>query len=233
MKQKILAFFVTILTVFGFVSFMAPTPVAAEEFNCGAPEFLGFKPWYASLCTGDERTDEIKQPEKETEVVTFIWTVVLNVLYDVFLAVGYLAIGFVIYGGFLYIMAQGDPGRAAKGQKTLTTAVIGTILTMAATVIVNTAKVVLGINGNDWKQPLFQQQQLQDAFNWTYTVAGIVAVVFIIKGGIEYVISRGDPGKTQKAMREIIYAIVGLVIVLLAAAITTFVINSTGGALEA
>ena len=99
--------------------------------------------------------------------------------------------------------------------------------------IVNTAKVVLGINGNDWKQPLFQQQQLQDAFNWAYTVAGIVAVVFIIKGGIEYVISRGDPGKTQKAMREIIYAIVGLVIVLLAAAITTFVINSTGGALEA
>lgn len=238
MKQKILAFLSTVMVMGGFMTVMVPSNVVAADDlpnSCGAPTLLGFRPWYAELCEGNDRTSEIKQPSNEEETVAFIWTVVLNILFDLFLAVGYLALGFVIYGGFLYITAQGDPGRAAKGQKTLTAAIIGTILTMGATVIVNTAKLVLGINGSGWKQNEsgFDAEQLQGVFNWAYTVAGTVAVIFIIKGGIEYVISRGDSGKVQKATREIIYAVVGLIIVLLAAAITTFVISSTSGAMGA
>ncbi len=220
-----------------FMTVMVPQTVMADgglgSGSCGAPVFLGFKPWYADLCDGDTRDSEIVHPDGEEKTVQFIWTVVLNILFDVFLAVGYLAMGFIMYGGFLYITAQGDPGRALKGQKTLTSAVIGTILTMSATVIVNTAKMALGISGNSWKQALFEKDQLQNAFSWGYTVAGIVAVIFIIKGGFEYVISRGDPGKTQKAMRSVIYAVVGLVVVLLAATITAFVINATKSGLEA
>ena len=48
---------------------------------------------------------------------------------------------------------------------------------------------------------------------------------------IDYMLSQGDPGKTQKATRGIIYSIVGLVIVILAAIITNTVISSVGGAL--
>lgn len=239
MKQKILTFLGTIMMVGGFMTVMVPQNVMADgglgSGSCGAPVFLGFKPWYADLCTNDTRSEnsEIVQPSNDEQTIQFIWTVVLNILFDAFLAVGYLSVGFIIYGGFLYIMAQGDPGKALKGQKTLTTAIIGMILTMSATVIVNTAKIVLGINGNGWNQGLFQGEQLQQAFNWAYTVAGIVAVAFIVKGGFEYVISRGDPGKIQKATREIIYAVVGLIIAILAAAITAFVINATSAGLEA
>lgn len=213
---------------------MAPTPVAAAddtEKNCGAPVFLGFRPWYAGLCDGNERgKSEIVQPKSEDETVVFIWTIILNVLYDMFLAIGYLALAMVVYGGFLYVMAQGDPSKAMKGQKTLTTAVIGTVVTMIATVLVNTAKVVIGINGNGWKQGDFSSDQLQSVFNWLYAAAGIVAVAFIIKAGVEYVISRGDIGRVQKATRSIIYSVVGLLIVLLAAAITQFIISAVAGA---
>lgn len=243
MRQKILAFLGTILMMSGFFAVTAPQNTMAEGLadangSCGAPMLLGFRPWYADLCKDDKRgqNSEVVQPVGEEETVKFIWIIILNVLFDVFLAVGYLSLGFIIYGGYLYIVSQGDPGRAAKGQKTLTSAIIGTILTMTATVIVNTAKIVLGISGNGWKQHAddgFTSVQVQNIFNWAYTVAGIVAVIFIIKGGIEYVLSRGDTAKTQKAMRSIVYAVVGLVIVLLAAVITTFVINATGGAMEA
>lgn len=228
-----MAFLATVLTVGGFMTMMVPTNVAAEGLgggSCGAPVLLGFRPWYADLCNGDSRTSEVVQPQGEDETVQFIWTVVLNILFDVFLVVGYLSLGFVVYGGFLYIMSQGDPGRVLKGQKTLTTAIIGTVLTMGATVIVNTAKLVLGINGNGWKQYEdggFTAMRVQEVFSWAYTVAGLVAVIFIIKSGFEYVIAKGDPGKLQKAMRGIIYAVVGLAIVLLAAAITFFVIEAT------
>lgn len=239
MKQKILAFLGTVMMVGGFMTVMVPENAMADgglgSGSCGAPVFLGFKPWYADLCNGDKRDSEIVQPDDEEKTVQFIWTVVLNILFDAFLAVGYLAIGFVIYGGFLYITAQGDPSKALKGQKTLTSAIVGTILTMTATVIVNTAKIVLGISGNGWKQHEdggFASEQIQDMFNWAYTVAGIVAVVFIIKSGFEYVISRGDSSKIQKATRSIVYSVVGLIIVLLAAAITAFVINATGAGLE-
>ena len=233
MKRKILALLLTVFTVGGFVTMAAPAPAMALSAgkSCGAPAFFGFKAWYAGLCDSDTN-GKVVQPQSEDDTVQFVWTIVLNILFDLFLAIGYLAVGFVIYGGFLYITAQGDPGRALKGQKTLTTAVIGTIIAMSATVIVNTAKLVLGIDGNGWNQSGLDTAQLKDVFNWVYAVAGLVAVVFLIKAGIEYTISHGDMGKTQKAMRSVIYSVVGLVIVLLAAVITNFVMNATSDSLN-
>ena len=46
------------------------------------------------------------QPEKNEEALkVFIWTIVLNISFDLTLAVGYIAVAMVIYGGYLYIMA--------------------------------------------------------------------------------------------------------------------------------
>lgn len=201
--------------------------------DCGKGTVLGFRPWYAGLC--DKEKNEIKAPDKDddgSDLVRFIWTIVLNVVFDLTLAVGYLAIGFVVYGGFMVMISQGDPSKLAKGKKTLTSAVIGTVIAMAASVAVNTIRVILGTNAeNGWNQGIFTQDNITNILNWAYIVAGIVAVIFIIKGSIEYMISNGDPGKTRKATQEIIYAVIGLVIVLLAAVITAFVTSTTGGAL--
>ena len=56
-------------------------------------------------------------------------------------------------------------------------------------------------------------------------VLGIVAVIFIIKGGIDYMTSAGDSGKLQKAKSTIIYAVIGLVICALSFAIVNFTIG--------
>lgn len=63
--------------------------------------------------------------------------------------------------------------------------------------------------------------------NWVYAVAGIVAVGYLVISGIQYVYSAGDPGKAAKAKNSILFAVIGLVIVLLAAAITNFVAGAT------
>lgn len=210
----------------------APAMAAPEPNSCNKESFLGMRPWYAGLCNGN---NEIRQPENEADLIRFVWTIVLNVSVDLLVAVGYLALGFVIYGGFQYITSQGDPGKMAKGQKTLTAAIIGTIVAMSASVLVNTVRVILGINNMDtWDQDqrVFGQAQLQEAFNWAYTVAGIVAVIFIIKGAMDYLLSRGDPGKSRKGTMTITYAIIGLVITIVAALITNFVISSTSDAIK-
>ena len=204
------------------------TPGSGEDGSCGTPHWLGFRPWYADLCAGGE----IQQPEDQDELPSFVWTIVLNILFDVILAVGYLAVGFIIYGGFLYITAQGDPGKAARGKKTLTSAVIGTAIAMLASIAVNTAQVVLSINASaGLEQGYNVQEKIGDAFAWAYSAAGIVAVVFIIRGAFQYLTAQGDPGKVQTATRSIIYAVAGLIVVLLAAAITAFVMSSIGEAM--
>lgn len=58
---------------------------------------------------------------------------------------------------------------------------------------------------------------------------GIVAVVVIIVGGVEYMTSAGDPGKIKKAKETILYSVIGLVICALAFAIVNFVIGNVLG----
>ena len=211
---------------------MAPQPVAAAPGgNCGASNFLGMKPWYDGLCNGNEILTPSEKGSGVT-ISTFVWTIVLNVLFDLMVALGYLAVGFVIYGGYLYIMSQGDPTKAQKGKRTLMTAITGVIIAMGASVLVNTAVTILGINtSNGIQQTGFDAARVTGIFSWAYSMAGLVAVIFIIKSGLDYMLSQGDPGKTQKATRGIIYSVVGLIVVILAAVITSTVIKSVGGAL--
>ncbi len=64
--------------------------------------------------------------------------------------------------------------------------------------------------------------------NVVYLVIGIIAVIMIIIGGISYATSQGDPGKVKKGKDTIMYGIIGLVIVLLAFAITNFILSNVG-----
>lgn len=53
-------------------------------------------------------------------------------------------------------------------------------------------------------------------------IAGLVAVGFVVYGGVLYVLSRGEPDKAKKALGTIINALIGLVIAVVAAAIVAF-----------
>lgn len=210
---------------------LTPAPVMAAD-NCNSTP-LGFRPWYYSKAGLICQNGEIQSPAKDdTDALSrYIWVIVLNIVFDLMLAVGYIALVMVIYGGYLYIMAQGDPGKAARGKKTLTSAVIGVVIAMGATVIVNTLMIVLGIDQAAGVEQKFTPERLQDIFSWAYSMAGLVAVVFIIKAGVEFMIAQGDPGKIQKAKRSLTYALAGLVIVIFASLLTGWIINSVGGAL--
>ncbi len=232
MKCRILGFFWGLILVFSLT--LVPKTAFAAGGDCGAPHPLGFRPWFDGLCEGSGDSATITSPEGTDEAIgAFVWTIILNVLFDVLLVVGYLAVGFVIYGGYLYIMSQGDPGKAAKGKRTLMMAIIGVIIAMGSSVIVNTGTTILGIDRSaGWEQQEVTQEQIQNAFNWAYAMAGLVAVLFIVYGGVTYLTSQGDPAKASKATRTVLYAVAGLVIVILAAVITAFVTEAIGGSIK-
>lgn len=64
-----------------------------------------------------------------------------------------------------------------------------------------------------------------NVLNLVYFAAGVVAVIVIIIAGMSFASSGGDPGKVKSARNKIIFALVGLVLVLAAFAITNFVIG--------
>lgn len=55
---------------------------------------------------------------------------------------------------------------------------------------------------------------------------GILSVIMLIWGGIRYVLSGGDSGAVSSAKKTILYAVVGLVVAILAFAIVNFVITN-------
>ena len=54
-------------------------------------------------------------------------------------------------------------------------------------------------------------------------IAALIAVGFVVYGGVMYILSQGAPDKTKQALNTIISAIVGLVITIIAAATVGFV----------
>ena len=73
---------------------------------------------------------------------------------------------------------------------------------------------------------------LLSILNWAWIAMGTVAVMGILFGAVTWVTSQGDPAKTKKGKDAVLYAVVGLLVVLLAASITNFVAGAIEGAKE-
>lgn len=109
------------------------------------------------------------------------------------------------------------------------------ILTAASLVTVRTSTAMAqglraGIEaarGIDQPSGLFIQGGIfQDVVNIFLFVIGAVAVIMIIIGGLRYVVSGGNASSVTEAKNTILYAIVGIVVAILAYAIVDFVVES-------
>lgn len=77
-------------------------------------------------------------------------------------------------------------------------------------------------DGNSTDLPAF----ITNIVNIMLFLAGVVAVIMIIIGGIRFVVSNGDSGSVKSAKDTVLYSVIGLIVVILAYAIVNFVINS-------
>ena len=68
-------------------------------------------------------------------------------------------------------------------------------------------------------------QLLANVSSVAFGIAGAVAVIFIIIGGISYSSAAGEPSKIAKAKDTILYSVIGLVVVLVSFVAIQFVIG--------
>ncbi len=70
--------------------------------------------------------------------------------------------------------------------------------------------------------------QIKSIMGVVYMVAAVIAVIVIIIAGILYATSSGDSAKIARAKNAILYSIIGLVVVIIASAITNLIIKEVG-----
>lgn len=69
------------------------------------------------------------------------------------------------------------------------------------------------------------QEIITNALNALLGIAGTIAVAMIVYGGIKIMISGGEQTKYDEAKKTITYAIIGLIIVIMAGAFINFILD--------
>lgn len=65
---------------------------------------------------------------------------------------------------------------------------------------------------------------IKNVINVLLYASGIIAIIMIIIGGINYTLSSGDNAKVASAKNTVLYAVVGLIVAAMAFAIVNFVV---------
>jgi hypothetical protein len=123
---------------------IAPTvalPVAASAACSDAP-ILGITPWYRGLQEEKDGACLIKSPT-DGNLGKFITTIALNILQAGFAIAAYVAVFFIIKGGFSYMTSAGSSDGMANAKKTIMNAVIGLVIVLLSAAIINTIASIL------------------------------------------------------------------------------------------
>jgi hypothetical protein len=75
--------------------------------------------------------------------------------------------------------------------------------------------------------PQAKSSDLKSILNIVLAVMGALAFLMLIIAGLRYTISQGDPTRVADSKRMIVYTLVGLVVIALAATIVNFVVART------
>lgn len=72
------------------------------------------------------------------------------------------------------------------------------------------------------------QALITKLLNVVFSIVGLVAIVMIVYGGFQIMISGGEEKKYEQAKKTITYAVVGLVVVILSYSILNFIVSAFG-----
>jgi len=133
----------TVLAMFLFMCAftLIPAQPAYAANTCDSVKFLTFPPWYRGLT--DEKKDcalispnKLSKPD-DTQLARYITTIGLNVLEIMLQLVAYITVGFIIWGGFVYLTSGGNSSGITGARKMIQNAVIGLVISLFAVVAVS------------------------------------------------------------------------------------------------
>lgn len=141
--KKILIAFALVLTPMLVVSAAwAPTSAYAAGCGDGPKNTISFFPaWYDGLLCSNGKT--VKSPSDASlgsdtsgRLGKWVSIIAMNIVSMILYVVGYVSLGFIIYGGFKYMISGDSSSGTLAARKTITNAVIGLVLSIMSVAIV-------------------------------------------------------------------------------------------------
>lgn len=143
MKKQLKSLFLGFAFIFAVASPLMALASPAQPVQAACDNrFLGIPAWYRGLT--DDKCD-VKAPESEEDgLAVFIWKIVLNIIEAAMFLVSYIALFFIMYGGFMYLTGGSVPGQLEKAKKSILNAVIGLTIALSAIALTN---LIMGVMG--------------------------------------------------------------------------------------
>lgn len=112
--------------------------------SCSGGGFFGFPTWYKYL---EGMTSIVKGPNgndvtictPQVAALGDIWLIVAAVIEILVRLAALIALGFVIWGGIKYIVSRGEPNSIAQAKQIIIDGIIGLVIAIAATALINFA----------------------------------------------------------------------------------------------
>lgn len=98
---------------------------------------------------------------------------------------------------------------------------------MVASMAMLTSSMAAIITGGGLPQPN-TSNTIPTILNMVFAISASVALLMVVIGGFRYIVARGDPSGTASAKNGILYAIVGLIVVMAAYSIVALTVKGVG-----
>lgn len=146
----------------------------------------------------------------------------------VFFFAGVLAFGFLIVGGFKYMISRGDQKALDSAKSTISSAIKGLVIIILSFLFLQIIQWVLKVKVVQIPNTAYADVNLGQALNTpvdtfgdlvsslikvALPLAGIVFFFLLLWGGIKYMLSRGDDKAVSSARGVITSALIGLLII--------------------
>lgn len=140
--RKFATFLLSLGAILSFTTVLAPSQTQAANEGCGNDTlFLNvFKSWDHGIKKNSGSRDGscyVVIESNENGFPKFIWTVVLNIFYDISVAAGIIAVVMIIINGFQYMTSGGSADKVGNAKKGLMQSIIGLAITLLAATIIN------------------------------------------------------------------------------------------------
>lgn len=129
-----------------------------------------------------------------------------------------LSIIFIVIGGIFYITSAGNEKRTTAAKNALTASLIGLAIGIAAPSFLKEISTILGWNStsSEISEAVSLTQILLNILNFLLSVAGVIALIMLVVGGVTYVTSAGEEERIKTAKKIFLYSIVGIALTLAA-----------------
>ncbi|MFH0928176.1 MAG: hypothetical protein V1821_01745 [bacterium] len=87
-----------------------------------------------------------------------------------------------------------------------------------------------------WADPLGTRATIQSAaggfLSYALSFVGVAGLIMIVYGGFSWMIAGGNAEKVKKAKDMIIYAIIGMIVIVVSYAVVNFIVSSLATAVQ-